>query len=172
VLAIGSIVVGFILNGISGGFMPPEPTPLQSWLAPAIGEAAEHAAQGGMGEGMLIGLSVLAGVIGIAVAFFFHTQGWFYGAQRTPVGEVLDARFGYDGLLYAIFVRGGSALAQALWAFVDVVLIDGVVNGVGYLIAQISGALRLLQTGYVRSYALMMLLGAVLVIGWYLTRLG
>jgi NADH-quinone oxidoreductase subunit L len=43
-------------------------------------------------------------------------------------------------------------------------LIDGVVNGVGALARLFSGRLRKVQTGYVRTYAVTILVGVVLVI--------
>jgi NADH-quinone oxidoreductase subunit L len=42
--------------------------------------------------------------------------------------------------------------------------IDGVVNGTGYAFAGISGQMRRMQTGFVRSYALSLLAGAVIVV--------
>ena len=89
----------------------------------------------------------------------------FVRERETAFGQAADARFGYDGLLHAIFVRGGDALSQALWRVVDVGMIDGIVNGVGASVAAGARVLRTLQTGYVRNYALMMLIGAMVVIG-------
>jgi NADH-quinone oxidoreductase subunit L len=43
-------------------------------------------------------------------------------------------------------------------------VIDGFVNGVGRLVELKSEVLRLFQTGYVRNYALSMLLGGVIII--------
>ena len=54
-------------------------------------------------------------------------------------------------------------LARAL-VFVDNKGVDGVVNGTAALLGGSSGRLRRLQTGFVRSYALSMLGGGVLVI--------
>jgi NADH-quinone oxidoreductase subunit L len=47
---------------------------------------------------------------------------------------------------------------------IDLGLIDGAVNGIGWLARWISGGLRRVQTGYVRTYAITFLLGVVLVI--------
>jgi NADH-quinone oxidoreductase subunit L len=80
------------------------------------------------------------------------------------VREVVEARYGYDGLLHLIFVRGGSALATMLWTVVDVGIIDGIVNGVAGAVNVGARALRTLQTGYVRNYALEMLAGATVVV--------
>jgi NADH-quinone oxidoreductase subunit L len=51
---------------------------------------------------------------------------------------------------------------------VDAGLIDGAVNGAGGTVSRFSDVLRRMQTGSVRTYAASLLLGAVLVIGYYL----
>jgi NADH-quinone oxidoreductase subunit L len=62
-----------------------------------------------------------------------------------------------------LVARPGTWLARAL-VFVDNKGIDGLVNGAAALLGGSSGRLRRLQTGFVRSYALSMLGGGVLVI--------
>ena len=52
----------------------------------------------------------------------------------------------------------------------DVRLIDGAVNGVGETVGGASEVLRRVQTGSVRAYAASLLLGVVLVLGYYLWR--
>ena len=49
-------------------------------------------------------------------------------------------------------------------------MVDGAVNGVATLVREGSGRLRVTQTGYVRNYALGIAAGAVLLVGWFLTR--
>jgi hypothetical protein len=63
-------------------------------------------------------------------------------------------------------VAGVFGLA-ALSAWVIDPLIDGAAVGSGQLIAALSGAGRRLQTGNVQHYALSFLLGALVVIGYY-----
>ena len=53
---------------------------------------------------------------------------------------------------------------------VDQGVIDGIVNGVGRGVARAAAALRTLQTGYTVNYALTMLAGAVVVLGYFLVR--
>ena len=59
---------------------------------------------------------------------------------------------------------------QALWRGVDVRVIDGAVNGAGAVVAGSAGVLRLIQTGSVRTYAVSMLIGVVVILGYYLWR--
>jgi hypothetical protein len=46
------------------------------------------------------------------------------------------------------------------------------VNGAGVLVREGSSRLRVVQSGYVRSYALGIAGGAVLLLGWFITRAG
>ena len=63
----------------------------------------------------------------------------------------------------AVFMRPGQGLTATLVA-ADEVLVDGAVRGIGQ-VAMVSGsALRGLQNGYVRSYAAMILVGAIALI--------
>ena len=60
-------------------------------------------------------------------------------------------------------MRPGQRLTKGL-VYVDDVLIDGFVDGLAALVGGTSGAARRLQTGFVRSYALTMLGGALLAV--------
>jgi NADH-quinone oxidoreductase subunit L len=62
-----------------------------------------------------------------------------------------------------LIARPGTWLARAL-VYVDNRGVDGLVNGTAALLGGSSGRLRRLQTGFVRSYALSMLAGSVLVV--------
>ena len=73
-------------------------------------------------------------------------------------------RFWHDYFHDTVLARGFNAIARLLSQPVDLGIIDGVVNGVGWLARWISGRLRRVQTGYVRTYAITILLGVVVVI--------
>ena len=60
------------------------------------------------------------------------------------------------------------ASREFLWKFVDIVMIDGAVNGVGKLVRGTAGGLRRMQSGYVRMYAGWILLGGAIVVVWFL----
>ena len=63
-----------------------------------------------------------------------------------------------------------TASEHVLWQGVDVGVIDGAVNGTALAVGTGSGVLRRLQTGSVRAYAASLLLGVVVVMGYYLWR--
>ena len=62
-------------------------------------------------------------------------------------------------------VKTGSR--EMLWKFFDVGVIDGIVNGVGRGMSSLGSILRYMQPGFVRSYAAIILLGALAVVGYF-----
>jgi NADH-quinone oxidoreductase subunit L len=68
-----------------------------------------------------------------------------------------------DDFNEAVFMRPGQSLTRVL-AFLDKRVVDGAVSGVGAMTLRLAGDLRKTQTGYVRSYALLILLGTVAIL--------
>jgi NADH-quinone oxidoreductase subunit L len=111
-------------------------------------------------------------VIGVALAWLM------YGRRPVPAvaprGSLLTraARrdLYQDDFNHVVLVRGGEHLTRSL-VYVDVKGVDGVVNGTAAAVGGLSGRMRRLQNGYVRSYAVSMLGGtAVLVAAVLLMR--
>lgn len=80
------------------------------------------------------------------------------------LADTLDWRFWHDYVHNVVIAKGFNAIGNLLSQPVDLGLIDGAVNGVGRLVNWFSGRLRRVQTGYVRTYAITLLLGVVFVI--------
>jgi NADH-quinone oxidoreductase subunit L len=55
-----------------------------------------------------------------------------------------------------------------LWKGFDVGFIDGIVNGIGHFVVEVGNLVRGLQVGFVRSYAAIILVGALAVIGYFI----
>jgi NADH-quinone oxidoreductase subunit L len=68
-----------------------------------------------------------------------------------------------DAFNESVLMRPGQWLTR-LSVYFDGRGIDGLVNGLAALVGGTSGRARKLQTGYARSYALSMLIGAVLLV--------
>jgi NADH-quinone oxidoreductase subunit L len=62
-------------------------------------------------------------------------------------------------------IKAGSR--EGLWKLFDVAVIDGIVNGLGRSVTQIGAVVRYLQIGFVRSYAAIILFGALVIIGYF-----
>ena len=76
-----------------------------------------------------------------------------------------------DEIYDAVIVRPiGVVSERVLWKGVDAMGVDGAVNGVGALVSSTSRLVRRAQTGSVRAYAASLMLGVVLILGYYLWR--
>ena len=71
----------------------------------------------------------------------------------------------YNGFVQRVLVDGSRTL---LWEKLDAGVIDGAVNRAGTITEALAQMLRPLQTGLVRHYALLILAGAVALLGWVL----
>ncbi|MCA9912116.1 MAG: hypothetical protein KC496_02150, partial [Anaerolineae bacterium] len=80
------------------------------------------------------------------------------------LANVIDWNFLHDYFHDRVIKRGFDAVGNFLKEPIDLGLIDGIVNGVGRVVAFFSGRVRGIQTGYVRTYALTLLLGVVVVV--------
>ncbi|WP_433793039.1 NADH-quinone oxidoreductase subunit L [Actinoplanes sp. CA-252034] len=155
-LAIGSVGAGFLLA-----------TSVPEWLTPVLGEHGEEA-HGVLSHTVITILSLLVTVIGAGLAWALFRNGT--ALEPEPAGVLVTAarrNLYTDAFNEAVFERPGIYLTRAL-VFLDNKGIDGVVNGIAAGIGGGSGRLRRLQTGFVRSYALSMLTGAMLVVGAFL----
>ncbi len=84
------------------------------------------------------------------------------------LAEVFDARL-IEGLVNGV-ARATKALASLSADVFDPRILDGLVNGVAHAVGRGSSLVRKIQTGYVRDYALVILLGAVVIIGYFALR--
>jgi NADH-quinone oxidoreductase subunit L len=155
VLALGSVGAGAVLSGIG----------LPTWLAPSLGEL-EELEHGVLPHEVVPWLVLLCSALGVLIAYLV------VGRKPTPVERpepvslpVRAARRDLyaNAVNEALIARPGTWLARFL-VFVDNRGVDGVVNGTAALLGGSSGRLRRLQTGFVRSYALSILGGGVLVV--------
>ena len=152
----------------------------EQWLAPVIAgpsqEAAVHAlASAGGNAGMEWGLmaaSVALVLIAIFVARKFYRQtpelatAWqqrFSAVHKTLLNKYYVDEF-YGAVVVGPLVNGSIFL----WKVVDVVLIDGLINGMAIIYNDISEILRGLQTGRLRSYATLFVAGVVVILAFYI----
>jgi NADH-quinone oxidoreductase subunit L len=156
VLAVGSIGAGFALV---------QAFPLSDWLSPVFGEPkeAEHVV-----APLTIGLALVAVmVLGAFLA-------WLFVGRRevpvtapvrvSPVTRAARKALYADTINESLFMRPGQWLTRAL-VFFDNRGVDGAVNGLAATLGGSSSRLGRTQTGFVRTYALGMLGGALLVAG-------
>ncbi len=178
ILAVLSVVGGLvgIPKVLTGG---KDVNVFHHWLGPAVAEMG-HGGEAGHGaaahHGAAEELGLMAAALGIALAGIGFA--WFVYRKREglaeawakgwgPVYRLVRNLFWVDEFYELVLLRPFYALSRFFRGF-DRWVVDGVVNGTG-MAAEITGQLvKLFQTGYVRNYALLFLLGAVGVL-WYLT---
>jgi NADH-quinone oxidoreductase subunit L len=153
ILAAGSLVLGYLL--VLGAS-------LQHFLTPSVGGSLE--------EGAHTISPVVLSVITLAVVAGGVVSAWWLVARKpipaepptkvTPVTKAARRSLLGDALNEAIFMRPGQYLTRAL-VFFDNRGVDGVVNGFAAGVGGTSARVRRTQTGFVRSYAMSMLAGAL-----------
>jgi NADH-quinone oxidoreductase subunit L len=172
ILAGATVLVGFL------GF-PPDNGLFHQYLEPTfrtvLGEAPVVGggyAPANIGPTLLLqGISLLFAIAGIGLAFLLY---WRPNSLATTASEnlrglyrALRMRWYFDELYDLVFVRGGKAVANGLWAF-DRNVVDGAVNGVAAFYGWGGRVLRRIQTGFVANYALAIVVGVFCLLGYVL----
>jgi NADH-quinone oxidoreductase subunit L len=159
VLAIGSAVAGGLM--VLGASM-------QHWLTPSVGRSAEEGAHT-ISPAVLTALTLVVAAFGFLGALLRYQIRPVETLAR-PDSEVSVVTVAARHDLFAntanetLFMHPGRYLTRFL-VWLDNVGVDGLVRGLAAGVGGLSGRLRRTQTGFVRSYALSMLGGAVLVVG-------
>lgn len=161
VLAVLAAGAGFMLNGS-----------FEHWLYPSglsiLKEVPEHP------EGIpLMPLSVAAALLGLGLGGLWYAkglprdQGWDVSKWK-PWRRAEADQFGFDAIATNGFVEGGSEFAQGMSKYFDKGILDRTVNGVGVASEGLGKYLKVIQNGYIRLYALVMLAGGVAFIGYFI----
>src|SRR6266568_1017651 len=102
----------------------------------------------------------LLAVLSLLVAICGNGIGWLI-FQKRPLLElpsILENKYYVDEMYDAAIINPievGSR--EGLWKFFDVEVIDGFLHGLGRTVTEAGGVIRYLQTGFVRSYAAVIL---------------
>jgi NADH-quinone oxidoreductase subunit L len=170
--ASGSEATGHEGNRADGPrFLSPTPPPHDGASPLSVGEgsqnepaaAREPSAEEVRDERIFSGISVLIALAGIGL-------GWVLFQKRPllRMPRLLENKYYVDEFYDAAIInpiKVGSR--EGLWKLFDVAVIDGIVNGLGRSVAQIGAVVRYVQVGFVRSYAAIILLGALAAIGYF-----
>ncbi len=173
ILAVLSAFGGFLGIPHVIGHLVHVPNVLESWLEPVFAASAawlplhegDHATQ----EWLLMGISVALGVSGILLARWLYAEGperaQALAARFKAPYQLLWNKWYVDNAYYLAFVEPiYIASRDFLWKIVDVVMIDGIVNGSARLVGAVAQAVRRMQTGVAQSYALVMMLGIIILV--------
>lgn len=190
ILAVLSIIGGYVgIPHVLGG-----ENRIERWFEPVFGagkgghaggqefnfisQAWASSAEGGGSASLeltLMVVSVVIAFIGIFVAYKFYIRNPELPARFVirfnGLFNLVHNKYFVDEIYGNIFVRGLFALGRLFKRVVDEGIIDGAVNGLAALLAGIGGLLRRVQTGYVQGYAFAMIIGSVVVLGYFILRI-
>jgi len=163
ILAIGSVVSGYLLH---------QGKAFKHWLEPLFEEHGEHAEL--LPPIVVSGLALTMVAIGVAIAIIKYQLSEVDSAAPENVSvltRIVRRDLLQDDVNEALFMRPGQALTSAL-VKVDKSVVDGAVRGIGQMAIGSGSSLRKSQTGFVRSYAALILVGAAALIAaiWVVTQ--
>ncbi len=174
---LGPLVILAILSVIGGWFALPTffqgPDYFANFLGPlfgareaveAGGEAATHQL-----ESILAGVAVAAALIGLGVAYWLYikkpSKADDLAKSMKPAYTTLLNKYYVDELYAAAVVRPLLWLStNVFWKAADVAGIDGTVNGIAHGATAIGDGVRHSQSGNTRSYAVWVVVGAIVVL--------
>jgi NADH-quinone oxidoreductase subunit L len=183
-LAVAAIIGGFLINGNGENgrlarFLEPSVGPRAVAAVPApIGPQVPETGvlphrSGGLSAASLSGIATTAGVGGAVVALVMYGGLWDWKRRRENPGlawRALRNKFFVDDVYQFLFTSVGRLVASAFAFVVDAKVIDGAVNEVGTVTTRAAAIGRRVQTGFVRSYALGILGGGVLLLAFFVAR--
>ena len=171
-----------ILAGLSiiGGFVGfPHMNIFETWLDPVFTPANNKLLAGDHGgwvmEFVLMFVSVIIAVGGIYLARWMYVRRKDISVslvkQYPRLYNALSNKYyvdeAFDATVVNPLVKGSEVY---LWKGIDVVLIDGIVNGSAKLMASTAQVLRKIQTGIAQSYAVVFIFGILFVVTWLLVK--
>lgn len=152
-LSVGSVISGFILSKGDG---------LVNWLQPVVNPLKEHHAEEFLSPVLVSLMTLVAVIIGLSVALLkYRGEQLAQAPEKVSVLTSVARRDLFqDDFNEIVFMRPGQSLVRGVLNL-DYMLIDGLVRAVAAVSLTAGIRLRTLQNGYVRSYALMMVVGAL-----------
>ena len=140
---------------------------LNNFLGPVFAGTLYHDNLSMTSQWVLLAIDGVIAVAGLAVAWVL----WRVTASRPALTPAFLERVWYwDDFYDALIGRPGQAVARFSATVIDAKVIDGAVNGVASLVKSSSTGARRLQTGYVRNYALGIVLGLAAILVFMVSR--
>ena len=162
-LAIGSVTAGFLFT---------QGDALVSWLSPLFAKKAEYDEL--MPHSVVTVLAIMAVIIGVTAALMkyqFKSVDVVAPSDVSLATRLARNDLGQDAVNEALFMRPGQVLTEGI-VTIDEKVVDGAVRGIGAMTVGSGATLRRTQSGYVRSYAALILLGALVLLAaiWVVTQ--
>jgi NADH-quinone oxidoreductase subunit L len=162
VLAILAVVGGWI--GIPEALMHGGHR-LESFLEPIFAQSSQIAAKHALShatEYMLMGVSVGGALVALLFAWNKFSKYEKTEIEETGIGKIIANKWYVDELYDRVIVKPIQSSATFLNRVIEKNVIDGLVNGVGKAVQYGSRQIRLLQSGQVGTYILLMVVGMLI----------
>jgi len=177
ILAVLSVIGGYVgIPHLLGGA-----NHFEHFLQPVMSgphEGAGHALAAG-GHDATTELILMIGSVVLVLVFIFLAY-YFYRKNVAAAGSLrqrlsgihwlLHGKYFVDEIYGALVVRPLVNGSLFLWKIFDVLVIDGLINGLATVIGDISSGLRPVQTGNLRTYATIFLLGVMVFMAYMIVR--
>jgi NADH-quinone oxidoreductase subunit L len=140
---------------------------LEHWLAPVVEESQANIAGTWASDNkyLLLLVAVVVAIAGIGAAIAVYAK----RVVKPIEPRLLEQAWYYDTAASRVVAGPGAAAFNAI-AWIDTNIVDGAVNGVATLVRGTAGITRKAQSGFVRTYAAVIGLGAVVLIAWFAWR--
>ena len=174
ILAVLSVIGGFV--GSFALFGKPSYQPLATFLNPVFTNPTWTNVPVTLPVASLslqwlsTGLSVALGLLGILGAWALYRNGFYYKENKNPVYQLVLHKYYIDEFFILVLIRPVLWIGRTASRLLERDALDGGSRGVAKVFSGTSSLLRRLQTGYMRNYALAILLGVVLIIVYYAVR--
>jgi NADH-quinone oxidoreductase subunit L len=164
----------FLAPVLGGGAEPAKAHAGISILSQAWASGAEAGGHSAALEFPMMVVSVVIALIGIGIAYLFYVKNpslpKLASEQFKGLYKLVLNKYYIDELYEILFIKSLKGFGTGLWKGFDDFIIDGTINGIAYLIGWISGVMRRMQTGLVQNYAFSMIIGGVILAGYYIVR--
>lgn len=142
---------------------------LENWLSPVFGHALTVST---ISSSLRFTLGALDGVFAV-VGIVLATSLWRKSSNRPEVEpKLLATGWGIDYFYDSAISKPSTALSSVFTNVVEVKVIDRATMSIGGLVGFVAKYVRKVQSGYIRNYALYISVGALVILGYFVTRAG
>lgn len=170
ILALGSLAAGWL--GLPQAFHLPNL--LESFLEPVFQDLSsiEHTHGSALMEWSAIGISLGIACVGALTAYWCYIRRTDFpnrvARKVSFLYQVVLNKYWVDECYQAIIINPTVKVARDfLWSYWDVRIVDGSINGLAKWLDFSSGKIKLVHSGFVRSYACWIFLGTVLIFFYF-----
>ncbi len=165
------LIVLAVFSAVAGLWNTPVRLGLEHFLEPVFGDIHQVHPAGGLTVWALALVSLTVVIIGILIAYNRYGRGELPNEEGGYWTAALNA-YGIDDFYGRVIVAPGKAIATWSAMVFDTKVVDGMVNGLAVGVRAFGSSMRVLQTGWVRSYGAAIVAGSLGVILWLLLQGG